>query len=486
MRVPSHACNSGLWRVLSFAVLAGCAFMLAIGQQLAPVAPSSGRVKPIPAVQGHINAAALTDPPDTAFCEANLFIACYAPSQIRTAYNLQPLYDRGLTGAGRTIVIVDAFGSPTIVHDLHTFDLQYGLPDPNLQIIAPAGTPPPFDPNNEDHVGWAEETTLDVEWAHVIAPGANILLVVTPVAETEGVTGFPEIVQAENFVIDHNLGDVISQSFGATEQTFPNKSSLLNLRSAFINARRHHVTVLGSSGDNGATDAKLDLSCCFPFRVNSWPSSDPLVTSIGGTQLHLDAAGNRLSPDSVWNDSCDVSATACIGAGGGGVSSVFPRPGFQDDVERVVNGHRGTPDVSLSAAVDGGVIVYFTFIRPTSPWHIFGGTSASSPMFSGVVAIADQAAGRRLGWLNPSLYRLDNGRGLKDVTRGNNTFIFCSSAPATCGTSAEVDTKVVGFNATRGYDLASGLGTIDAAALVRALADNNRNDDNFDDQGMRH
>lgn len=120
-----------------------------------------------------------------------------------------------------------------------------------------------------------------------MAPGANILLVETPQSETEGVQGFPEIVKADNFVIDHNLGDVISQSFGATEETFPNRDSILDLRSAFFNARRHHVTVLASSGDQGATDLLANTSCCFPFPVNSWPSGDPLAGPTSRRTSHV-------------------------------------------------------------------------------------------------------------------------------------------------------------------------------------------------------
>jgi subtilase family serine protease len=142
----------------------------------------------------------------------------------------------------------------------------------------------------------------------------------------EGVTGFPEMMNAERSLIDRGVGDVISQSFGATENTFPgfsqgNFSSLLNLRYAFKDALARGVTVLGASGDNGATDTESDLSTLYPFRVNSWPSADPLVTSVGGSQLSLDNNGNRLSPDTVWNDG--------FGAGGGGESAVFPRPLFQ-------------------------------------------------------------------------------------------------------------------------------------------------------------
>ena len=236
-------------------------------------------------------------------------------------------------------------------------------------------------------VGWAQETTLDVEYSHAIAPGAHIVLVETPVAETEGVTGLPEMMTAEKSLIDHGVGDVISQSFGATENTFPgfdsgNFSSLLNLRYAFTDAALHGVTVLASSGDDGATDAESDGATLYPMPVNSWPSSDPLVTSIGGTQLALDDAGNRTQADVVWNDG--------FGAGGGGESAVFPRPVFQVGVHSAVGNHRGTPDISMSAAVDGGCWVYYSFVTPTSPWHIFGGTSEATPIFAGIVALADQ------------------------------------------------------------------------------------------------
>ncbi len=166
-------------------------------------------------------------PPTTAQCESSIGIACYNPAQFEQAYNLNPLYHAGLDGAGKTIVIVDSFGSPTIQNDLAQFDDDNNLPaPPSFKVITPAGPVPPYDPTNGTMGGWAIETSLDVEYSHAIAPGANILLVETPVAETEGTTGFPEIVEAENYVINHDLGDVISQSFGATEQTFPSARSI--------------------------------------------------------------------------------------------------------------------------------------------------------------------------------------------------------------------------------------------------------------------
>jgi subtilase family serine protease len=404
----------------------------------------------------------LSFPPTTSYCLTNFGYHCYQPSQFEKAYNLGPLHAAGIDGRGRTIVIVDAFGSPTIGHDLQVFDQTFGLPDPpSLTIIQPAGPVPAFDPTNSDMVGWAVETTLDVEWAHTMAPGAAIVLVETPVSETEGVQGFPEIVMAENYVIDHDLGDVISQSFGATEETFPDASSILGLRSAFENAREHHVTVLAASGDLGATDFELNLSDIYPMRVNSWPSSDPLVTSVGGSQLTLDDSGKRLAPDVVWND--------FAGAGGGGVSAVFERPEFQDEVRDVVSGARGTPDISMSASCDGAVVFYYSFLPTRMGYHLVCGTSEATPLFAGIVAMADQLAGRRLGHLASALYELhgEHHAGVIDITQGNN-----SLGPFT---NSDGNTYTVqGYAAGPGYDLASGLGTFNAAKLVRALAERAR------------
>ena len=447
---------------------------------MSPAATQS--VRPLPFAPSHMLSTTLSFPPSTDYCRQNLQLSCYQPAQFQQAYDLKPLYNIGLDGKGSTIVIVDAFGSPTIAADLQHFDQTFGLPDPpSFQVIQPAGAIPayPADPfGTVDRSGWAAETTLDVEWSHVMAPGANILLVETPESETAGVQGFPQIIQAENYVINHNLGDVISQSFGAAEQTFPSKKSILDLRSSFANAANNHVTVLAASGDQGASGDLPDLSCCYPGRVTSWPSSDPLVTSVGGTQLHLDAKGNRLAPDNVWNDLLSVGQ----GAGGGGRSSVFPRPAFQDPVSGVVGVARGTPDVSLSAAIDGAVDFYYSFCdygRAAGPglapplcgpqWHLVGGTSEAAPLFAGIVAIADQAAGHRLGWLNAALYGHVNQHlngGLVDITAGTNTYEFCS---ASCGKASEIDGIVPGYRATVGYDLASGLGTVDATRFVAAL-----------------
>jgi subtilase family serine protease len=411
-------------------------------------------------------------PPNTSFCENNYQLACYQPGQLQTAYDLRALYQGGVTGRGTTIAIVDPFGSPTIQHDLAVFDRTFSIPaPPSLNVITPAGKIPAYDPANSDMVGWAGETTLDVEYAHAIAPQANILLVETPVSETEGTQGFPQIVQAENFVVNHNLADVISQSFGATEQTFPNRATLDSLRSAYQNAEAHHVTVLAASGDAGAADVGLDGSTYYLHPVTSWPPSDPLVTAVGGTQLQLNASGQRTAPDTVWNDTYNRAVNEYLFgdagpnplAGGGGKSSYFSRPTYQDDVSNVVGSSRGVPDISMSAACNGAVDTYNSFAGQPAGWYPTCGTSEATPEFAGVVALADQVAGHSLGLINPMLYQLAaaRARGIVDVTSGNNTVSFRQGGAVR---------TVPGFSARPGYDLASGLGTIDARYFVPELA----------------
>ncbi|MGO9898564.1 MAG: protease [Solirubrobacteraceae bacterium] len=411
-------------------------------------------------------------PPTTADCEAAFQVACYEPGQIQTAYGVPTLLADGVNGKGQTIIIVDSFGSPTIGSDLATFDSSFGLPaPPSLTVLQPAGPVPPFDPTNGSMLDWAGETTLDVEYAHTMAPGARIVLLETPVAETEGTTGFPQIVQAEEYAIDHNLGGVISQSFSATEQTFATKSSLLALRGAYVDAFLHHITVLAAAGDSGAANVELDGQTYYTYPTTTWPPSDPLVTGVGGTQLHLDANGNRTSPDSVWNDTYSVATNQFIFgdngpnplAGGGGLSVIFQRPFYQDFVRNVVGNDRGVPDISMSAACNGAVDVYQSFPGVPAGWYPTCGTSEATPLFAGIVSLADQVASHPLGLINPALYALSalQAPGIVDVTSGNNTVSFEQD---------EALDTVTGYSAVRGYDVASGVGTVYAPDFVRELA----------------
>ncbi len=491
--------------VAAFAALvAGSAAVAPVSVAAVARAPGAA-VHVVPFATGHIVAAGhMKQPPTTAECESDFGIACYQASQLQRAYDLAPLFSRNIEGQGETIVIVDAFGSPSIASDLQTFDSEMSLPNPpSFRVITPEGpittTPTtctsaysPTGPDLcSDYYGWTDETSLDVEWSHVMAPEANILLVETPMTETEGIYGFPQIVEAENYVVDHHLGDVISQSFGATEQTFTSPSQIYSLRSAYVNAAKHGVTVLAASGDQGSSDYYCDpstgcadpdnVNCCYSTRAVDWPSSDPLVTGVGGTELHLNSDGQRTAPDSVWND---LSTTFGIpgpvytagGSGGGGHSLVFSRPQFQDGVAGIVGDSRGTPDIAMSAAVNGAVDFYDSTDPSVAGWGIVGGTSEASPLFSGIVALADQVAGHSLGDLNPALYAMAQSRvrdGIVPIFQGNNTYTFCIGADVqsdgSCASSSDLVT-IPGFHANGYYNDATGWGTVDAASFVPALA----------------
>jgi subtilase family serine protease len=464
------------------AVAAGSVLLAVAVAGASAVAPGSGRsagratvpladVVTIRPDAIHILDGVLNKPPTTAFCEEHYHIACYLPAQIQRAYNLPRLYQRKITGRGQTIVVVDSFGSPTAQRDLARFDKVTGLPAaPSLKVIQPAGKVPPYKPD-ADREGWAGETDLDVEYAHAIAPGASILLVETPTSENEGTTGFPQIVAAEKYVIRHHLGGVISQSFSATEQTFSSKQSLLDLRSAYVDAARSGVTVLAASGDSGAADVKFNEVTYYLHPVTSWPDSDPLVTGVGGIRLHLSASGRNVKPPTVWNDTYNVATNEFVNgnagpnplAGGGGKSVIFTRPRYQNGVRDIVGDSRGVPDVSMSAACNGSVDMYQSFPGQSPGWYPTCGTSEAAPEFAGIVALADQVAGHRLGAINPYLYQLSarHAPGIVDVVTGNNTVSFRQGRKLH---------TVHGFHARPGYDLASGVGTVNAPDFVTELA----------------
>ena len=290
---------------------AACTLFSAAGAAVGSADAAAGPAGGFPAAHGFAGAAG---PPTSAECMRALGIACYSPRQVERACDLLPLYAGGLDGRGRTIVIVDPFGSPTLRQDLRVFDRGFGLPGPpSLRVLQPVGKVPPFNPNNPAMVAKAAETTGDVEQAQAIAPGAGIVVAETPVAETAAGGGFPQYMAAENYVIRHHLGDVISQSFSLPEQNFPSRAALRRLRYAYRGARRHHVTVLAAANDLGAAGA-TPAGTGYLHPVVWWPASDPLVTGVGGTRLHLNAAGDRTTPDTAWNDSRNTAVAKLFGA----------------------------------------------------------------------------------------------------------------------------------------------------------------------------
>jgi subtilase family serine protease len=458
-----------MWGIGVAAAMSGVAVVTGLSATASPLPTAAGGTRP--AVLASATAPA---PPTDAQCVKAYrkaykgFLACYTPRQLQRAYDLSPLYARGYNGKGRTIVVADPFGSPTIRHDLGVFDRAFGLPaPPSFRIVQPAGKVPPFNGSNGLMVDKAGETTLDVEVAHAMAPGASIVLAETPGTTANGIGaggGYPQLLAAENYLINHHVGDVISQSFSLPEQNFP-AGDIQRLRLTYVNALAHRVTVLAASNDNGVTGPTPGLNSYYQHRVVWWPASDPLVTGVGGVKFFLNAAGASLTPAAVWNDTYALAAPEPL-ASNGGVSTVFGRPFYQDRVRGIVGNHRGVPDISMSAAITAGALIYGSFPGNTflfNGWTPGAGTSEATPEFAGIVAIADQYAGRRLGLINPALYALSQLRapGIVDVTRGGNTVSFPVAGKLF---------TLRGYRAGPGYDLATGVGTVDAARLVPELA----------------
>ncbi len=386
-------------------------------------------------------------------CGAGVPGGCFSPEQVETFYNLNPLYAKGFTGKGMSIVILDSFGSPSIKQDLHTFDQTFGLPDPPMfDVEYPLGQVN-IDSANMDQVGWEGETTLDVEWAHAIAPGANIVLLVSTVSETEGVQGFPQFEQLSTYAMDHHLGQVISQSYGASEPTLVGDPCNEGLGSGqdllksydqqvYQRGVTDHITFLASSGDDGSTNVDCNQNP-YNYQNVGWPASDPLVTAVGGTQLTLKDKAGDYGSERVWNEDG--------GASGGGLSQFYAEPDWQKNLpnQSSLNGKRAIPDVSWGAAVN--FAFYHSFPGDIAGWSAIGGTSAASPQWAGLIAIADQMAGKSLGFLNPALYQLAD-KGFHDITNGDNSL-----------------DGVPGFQAGPGWDMATGWGTPDAAVLLPLL-----------------
>ena len=270
---------------------------------------------------------------------------CFTPHAMRVAYGVEPLIQKGITGKGQTVIDIVSFGSPTLQTDVDAFSKQFGLPQVNVQVIAPLNEKE-SDPYG-DKPGWVSETTLDVEMIHAMAPDAGIVVLVSPVDETEGTVGLPEFRQLTQYAIDHHLGTIVSNSWGASEATLQDTAGQQEIQkwdALFQQATtQQHITFLAASGDHGATDATDPAGKVYAkMPTSSFANDDPWVTSVGGTTLtRVGMATN----ERVWD-------TPGGGAGGGGYSKFFKEPSYQQTLpssaQGQLNNRRGLPDVSAA------------------------------------------------------------------------------------------------------------------------------------------
>ncbi len=341
------------------------------------------------------------------------------PSQLYAAYALVP---NG--GAGQTIGIVDAYNDPNVQSDLAVFDSTFGLPAASLTVDNESGTTtrlPSTDP------GWSQEIAMDVEWAHAAAPMAKLVLVEANSENT------PDLMAAVR--VAASRANIVSMSWGGGE---------FSGQQAYDNAAyfaHPNVTFLAASGDDGGQSGA------------EWPATSPYVVGVGGTTLTLNYLGGY-GTESAW--SASGSRYSGYSGSAGGVSTIYPEPAYQTYALGRTSG-RSTPDVSLVGNPTTGLSVYDTVPGDGSiGWATVGGTSAGTPIWAGIVAVADQARGMKgLGSLGSSqtlglLYSLYAQKG----TTYASTFHDITSGANFVG------------QATAGYDLVTGIGTPIARNII--------------------
>lgn len=373
---------------------------------------------------------------------------CYTPHALRVAYGVEALTEQGFTGKGQTVVDIVSFGSPTLQHDMDVFDHQFGLPPITIQVFAPLGAVL-YNPTNKDMAGWAGETELDVQIIHAIAPDAGIVVLTSPVDETEGTIGLPQFLQLEQYAVSHKLGQIFSQSYVASEATLSDSTGqqLVKTYTDFYKqiTTQQGWTVVSGSGDHGATDyADVAATKYSPTPIVNFPADVPWVTAVGGTSLARSGGGYN---ETAWPGS------------GGGFSAFFSEPDFQkllpSSVQAQLKGRRGLPDVAADANPSTGMAFYIQ-----GQWAETGGTSASTPFWAALIAIADQMAGHPLGYINPGIYKVATSanaqQDFRDITSGNNSF--------SSGT-----VHVSGYSAMAGWDAVTGWGAPIANKLLPDL-----------------
>ncbi|WP_222849492.1 S53 family peptidase [Trebonia kvetii] len=393
----------------------------------------------------------------------------YTPQQVKGAYGIS-----GYDGSGQTVAIIDAYAAPTLAADVNQWSVNRGLPTMSgsqlTQVVAPGTYHHPESGKKQDPQGWYGEETLDAEAVHGMAPAAKIVYVGAP-------NNFQDLDAALNNVVDKHLADIVTNSYGwDTEQLPP--GFIKPYEDTMMQGVIEGIGIYFSSGDNS------DESQVVGYRTADWPASSPFVTSVGGTTLGVGASNNYLfetgwgTTTSTWNGTAWASTPPgpWLYGAGGGVSTLFAEPSYQQGVVPAgvfaAQGRTGraVPDIAALADPNAGYLIGETQTFPDgtakySEYRI-GGTSLASPIVAGIMALANQAAGQPLGFVNPLLYKLAGSAAFNDVVSPSATIAvvrsnYKNSVDATGGLSYVLRTanQTLSLQTTPGYDDVTGLGT---------------------------
>lgn len=388
-----------------------------------------------------------------------------APSDFATIYDLQALYNAGFTGSGEKIAVMGQ--TDFQMSDISTFRSVSGLPANDPTSLLVPGSPDPGT-NSNDLI----EADLDLEWSGGLAPNASVLYV-------NSNNAFSSL----QYAIDQNIAPVLTISYGTCEaQTGSSFSTSLAVSAQQANAQG--MTLIAAAGDDGAADCDTGTPTV-PAKLATQglavdiPAAIPNFTGVGGSEFDEGSGtywnstnnaqmGSALSyiPESVWNE---TAMDGTLGAGGGGASTFFAKPSWQTGEGVPADGRRDVPDISLNASADHDSYLICTggscvngYREANNDLQVVGGTSAGAPSFAGVMALVDQQQKGAQGNVNPLLYSLaaKSSSAFHDITTGNN-MVPCEAGTPDCPNGGEI-----GYSAGPGYDLASGLGSIDAFTLA--------------------
>ena len=394
-----------------------------------------------------------------------------APDDFATIYNLQTLYTNGTDGTGQSIAVVGQ--TDIILSDIATFRSVSNLSSSVPQVILVPGSSDPGVLNTD--IG---EADLDIEWAGAVARNARIIYV-------NSNNGAFDSLQ---YAISQNLAPVISTSYGDCEPNF-SSAEITSLTALLQQANAQGQTVVAATGDSGAADCDFSSDPNKPITSATHglavdvPASLPYVTGVGGSEYNEGSGtywnstndssnGSAISyiPEMVWNDSALDGGPA---AGGGGVSTLFPKPSWQTGPGVPADGQRDVPDIAFSASADHDGYLTCSqgscvngYRAADSTLTVVGGTSVGAPTFAGLMALINQKMNSRQGNVNPTLYSLavSSPDAFHDITLGDN------KVPCTAGTKDCPSGGTIGYSAAAGYDLASGLGSVNGFNLVNDWA----------------
>ena len=393
------------------------------------------------------------------------------PQQVKGAYGIA---NSGYDGSGQTVAIIDAYAAPTILQDANQWSTNRGLPQFTghqfTQVVAPGTYNHPERGMKQDPQGWYGEETLDVESVHGMAPGANVVYV-------GAANNFQDLDAALNHVVDRHLAQIVTNSYGFPTELLP-RGFVIPQEETIVQGAIEGIGIYFSSGDNS------DESLVVGYETPDWPASSPFVTAVGGTSLAVGAANNYLFETGWGTTTSSWTGTAWsatppgpwLYGSGGGVSRLFAEPSYQQGVVQqsifAAHGYSGrtVPDIAAVGDPNTGYIVGETQTFPDGTQkyseYRLGGTSLSSPLMAGIMALADQAHGSPHGFANPLFYGIAGSSAFTDITNPASTVAvvrtnYNNGVDASAGLSYRLRTmnQTLSLHTTPGYDDVTGLGT---------------------------